>query len=286
MNLNDRGSRLSGRTILILFGLALFLLILDSTGNLDRFFGFVRNPIAAAMDWTADRTDAFADVLAGPRDLREAQQEIEQLQAEVDALQRENEELRELAGEHQLLLDLFGRTREQPDFERIAAFVVGRDTSPVFRSLIIDQGLDNGLRVGMPVESSRGLVGIIYRADARSSQVLLISDNISSVPARLGDSRAEGILQGGGLGGSMTMDWIDQEIQVEIGDVVLTSGLGDRYPADITIGRVIEVNKQEAELFQQAIVQPAVDFEALEIVFVITNFEPIDTSIYDQPPES
>jgi rod shape-determining protein MreC len=51
------------------------------------------------------------------------------------------------------------------------------------------------------------------------------------------------------------------------------------------IGRVIQVNRSEADLFQSAVLQPAVDFDTLELVFVVTGFEPIDTSIYDEPPE-
>jgi rod shape-determining protein MreC len=114
--------------------------------------------------------------------------------------------------------------------------------------------------------------------------VILITDNISSIPARLGSSRATGIVRGGGLGGSMTMDWINQEAQIESGEVALTSGLGGKFPQDMVIGRIIETDRQEAELFQKAIVQPAVDFDSLEMVFVVTDFRTIDTSIFDSAP--
>ncbi|MCZ7670301.1 MAG: rod shape-determining protein MreC [Chloroflexi bacterium] len=63
------------------------------------------------------------------------------------------------------------------------------------------------------------------------------------------------------------MDWIDLKYQVGIGEVALTSGLGGEFPQDIVIGRVSEVERSEAELSQQAVVQPAVDFDALEMVF-------------------
>ncbi len=66
--------------------------------------------------------------------------------------------------------------------------------------------------------------------------------------------------------------------------MVLTSGLGGKFPQDMVIGRVSEVERREAELFQRSIVQPAVDFESLEIVFVITDFQPIDAEIFADPP--
>jgi rod shape-determining protein MreC len=96
----------------------------------------------------------------------------------------------------------------------------------------------------------------------------------------LGKSRATGILRGGGLGGVLSIEWIDLKYDVEIGESVLTSGLGGRFPQDLIIGRVIEVDRREAELFQQAVVQAAADLDSLEIVFVITDFEPVDTSIF------
>jgi len=83
----------------------------------------------------------------------------------------------------------------------------------------------------------------------------------------------------------MVIDWIDLKHEIEVGEVVLTSGLGGKFPEDMIVGRVSEVDRSEAELFQRAFVQPAVDFTALEMVFVITNFEPIDTDIFADPPE-
>jgi rod shape-determining protein MreC len=285
MNLNETRERIRWVTFVVLAGVTILLLILDSTGSLDNTLNFLENPIAAVMEWTSARTDALIDRVAGPRDLQEARSEIERLQLQVEALQRENEQLREIQGEYQLLQDLFNRARESPEFRRQTATIIGYDTSPLFRSIIIDKGSDDGVLVGMPVESARGLVGQVYRTTNNSAMVILVTDNISSIPARLGSSRATGIVRGGGLGGAMTMDWIDLEDQIAVGEVVLTSGLGGRFPQDMVIGRVGEIERREAELFQRAVVQPAVDFDSLEVVFVVTDFRPIDTSIFDSIPE-
>ncbi|MEI2607453.1 MAG: rod shape-determining protein MreC [Candidatus Promineifilaceae bacterium] len=281
---NDPSQRLRWTLFGILFGLAILLLLLDVTSGVGGAFAFIRNPIAALMDWMAARTDAYADILAGPRDLQLAQAQIEQLQTENDSLRRELEAMREVQAENQILRDYFDYASVNPTLERVLATVIARDASPSFESLIIDKGTADGLLVGMPVENTRGLVGVIFRTNARSSQVLLLTDNISNIAVRLGESRATGILQGGGLGGTLLMDWITLETQVTIGDLVVTSGLGGKFPPDIPIGRVIEVERIESDLFQRAIVQPAVDFQDLEVVFVITNFEPVDTAVFDQVP--
>ncbi len=280
MNLNEAQRRIRWATFAVLIALALLLTLLDRTGNLDAALSVIRNPIASIMGWTSERSQALDEALEGPRDLETARTEITSLQERIDTLERENEELREIEGEYQLLLDLFNRARQAPDYQRLTASVIGRDSNQVVRSIIINRGSADGVRVGMPVESARGLVGQVFRTTPNSSQVILISDSSSAVPARLGTSRATGILRGGGLGGSMSIDWVDLKHQLEVGEVVLTSGLGGRFPQDLVIGRVIEVDRREAELFQRAIVQPAVDFESLEVIFVITDFEAVDTEIF------
>ncbi len=285
MNLNETQRRIRWVTFIVLIGITILLVVLDTSGSLDSALNFLEDPIAAVMGWTTERTDVFANALTGPEDLQMAQAELEQLRIQVDALQRENEELREIQGEYQTMLELFDRARETPEFTRETATVIGYDSSPLFRSMILDKGSDDGIHVGMPVEGARGLVGQVYRTTNQAAMVLLLTDNSSSVPARLGSSRATGIARGGGLGGAMTMDWIELEEQIEIGEVVYTSGLGGRFPQDMVIGRITDVERREADLFQKATIQPATDFESLERVFVITDYRTIDTSIFDTLPE-
>lgn len=286
MNLNEAQQRIRGGVIAVLIGLAIVFMVLDSTGNLEGLFSFVRDPISVLMQWTSGGTDTVAEALSGPRDLQAAAQEINTLQAQIDTLLRENAQLREDLGTYRQIEDLFARASETPEFQRVLASVIAYNTSPYFQSIIIDKGSADGVVVGMPVEAARGLVGQVFRTSPHAAQVLLVSDNISSIPARLVDSRATGLLRGGGLGGSMALNWIDLEAPVMLDEIVVTSGLGGRFPPDLVIGRVIEVQRGEAELHQRAIVQPTVNFDSLEEVFVITDFQPTDTTLFDQLPDS
>ncbi len=283
MNLQDAQRRIRWTTIAILVGASILLSVLDSTGNLNLLFGFLQDPLTAVASWTSSQTDTVADALSGPRDIEQARAEIANLQTQIEALERENEELREIQGEWQILQDLFNRARQTPELRRQTANVIGYDTSPAVRSIIIDKGSADGLRVGMPVESSRGLIGRVFRTTQNSAQVVLVTDNASAIPVRLGTSRATGSLRGRGATGDLYVEWIDLKFQIELGEVVLTSGLGGDFPQDIVVGRVVQVDRNESDLFQQAIVQPATDFDTLEIVFVITDFSQIDTSVFDDP---
>jgi rod shape-determining protein MreC len=284
MNAGDVQQRIRWATFALLAGLAIILTILDQTGNMDVALNFIRNPLTVMAAWTGERADALADALAGPRDLQTAKQEIERLEGQVAMLEREVEEAREVQGEYQLLLDLFNTARQTPEYRRTIAMVIGRDTNPAVRSIIIDKGANDGVRVGMPVESARGLVGQVFRTTPNAAQVVLLTESSSRIPARLGNSRATGILLGGGVGGLMFIDWVDLKYQIEIGEVVMTSGLGGKFPPDLTIGRVIEIERREAELFQRAVVQAAVDVNDLEMVFVIVDFTPTDISIFETSP--
>lgn len=239
------------------------------------------------------RFSGLNDLLQRPADFATAVAEIEALQTRVDQLERENEELRTLEGEYERLLALFEVTSNRPNQEPVIASVVGKGPNPLFRDLIIDKGSNDGVRVGMPVESARGLIGQVFATTPNAAQVVLVTDASSNVPVRLSQSRSVGILTGGGIGGLMKLQWLDLEAQLFPNEVVLTAGLqgqtpeeaiANRFPPDIVVGRVIEVVRSDAELYQEATVQAAVDFDSLETVFVIINFEPINVSVFEQEP--
>ena len=273
-----------GIALAVRVGSAIFLTILDSTGALTGGMGFVRDPLTYISGWTAARTDAVSDVVAGPRNLNTALEEINRLQTENDALRKENEQLLEAAGEAQILRELFNRAADTPEYRRITADVVGQDTNPILQSMLIDKGYDDGVRVGMPVEAARGLVGQVYRVTNNAAQVALLTETASAIPVRLGSTRATGMLRGAGRGALPTIDWIDLQYDVQVGELVTTSGLGGKFPENLVIGRVVDVERNEAELFQRAVVQPAVDFNTVEIVFVVTEFNTINTDIFDEEP--
>ena len=284
MNLGRTQQRIRWLTLALLIGSGVLLTILDSTGALVGVLGFVRDPLTTITDWTSARADDAGDMIAGPRNLAAAREEIAALQAENEAMARTIEELSEAQGEAQVLRDLFNRAAETPEYRRVLADVIGQDTNPAIQSILIDKGVEDGVRTGMPVESARGLVGQIYRASNNAAQVALLTETASAIPVRLGTTRATGILRGAGRGALPTIDWIDLQYVVEVGELVMTSGLGGKFPEDMVIGRVVQVERNEAELFQRAVVQPAVDFRTLETVFVVTEFETVDTEIFSEEP--
>jgi rod shape-determining protein MreC len=143
--------------------------------------------------------------------------------------------------------------------------------------VIINRGSNDGILRGMPVVTDQGLVGRVDAVIADAARVQLITDPASMVNVRLQNAQEEGALVGSATG-DVVMQMIPQDATIEIGDLVLTSGLGGSYPPDLIVGQVVNIRSRDFDLFQQATVQPVVDFNRLQIVLVIVNFKPVDIS--------
>jgi len=140
---------------------------------------------------------------------------------------------------------------------------------------MLDLGQRHDVRVGMSVITDQGYVGRISEVTESTSKVLLINDPSSAVNAILQSSRLNGVVRGT-PSGDLVMDYIPQGEEFSVGEAVLTSGLGGRVPRGIPIGQVVEIRQRDIDVFQQAVVHPTVNFPRLELVMVVTNFDPLE----------
>lgn len=271
------------RTILILLLLtAITLITLDLRGEGGGLIGTTRD---GARDVLAPVQDAVADVtrpignwfdgIFEGAELKDENADLERELSEVrgdltraEAVLRENESLRAL-----LNLEFVG------DIPTVSAEVVQMSTGNFESTVQIDRGTDDGIDVGMPVVGGDGLVGHVSQASRRRATVLLISDPSSGVGARLSESLAPGVLSGTGNTRELTLDFIDPEVEVEDGELVVTSGVdGSAYPAGLPIGRVVSAQRSRGALEQSITVQPLVDLDRLQFLMVL-EWEPIVESI-------
>lgn len=285
MNLSNPRRGGQPQVIIFLLVIAGILLIMGNRGMLDGLLAGVRSPLIGLTE----RFSGLNDRLRRPANLDSALAEITALRQRVEQLEQENSQLRVVESEYIRIRQALDLQTDTPNITTVMGQVVGKGSNPAFDDLIIDVGSDDGIRVGMPVRSSRGLVGQIFRTTANASQVVLLTDASVRVPIRLSQARALGVVRGGGTGGLLTLEFVALEASLAVDDVVLTAGLqgttpeellANRFPRDLVIGRVIKVERSDAALFQKAIVQPDVDFFSLDTVFVITDFEDIDTTVF------
>jgi len=262
---------------IILALLVIGLIALALGGYLTPLSRLVLNPVVSAQTWLSVRFQALQNAIAAPQDLARLRQRNSEMEAEVSRMQTEIIVLKQQISETRVLSALVDFARVQPENRYLAATVIGRDPSPFLEYVIINRGSDDGLRRGMPVVTQQGLVGRIAAVTADAARVQLITDPASSINVKLEPSIAQAVIRGE-VSGEISLAMIPQSAQVEIGDLILTSGLGGNYPTNILIGQVTGVRRRETDLFQSASVQPVVDFNQLAIVLIITNFRPVDIS--------
>lgn len=267
-----RSRRTAGLLILITL---VALMVLSQLERLSPAENVV-SALVAPFQYSLTRlSDGVGELWATVRDIGTLRTRVKELQEQVDLLMIENVRLQEAAIENATLREQLNFKQAHPTFTLLSAEVIGRDPSNLLRYLIIDRGSRDGVAPGMPVITAAGLVGRVTHTTANSAQVMLLTDPASSVSALIQSSRATGVVDGQ-ASPILVMRYIQQGDTVNVGDIVLTSGFGGKFPKRLVIGQVIAVHQRDNELFQEAEIRSAVDFSRLEMVMVILNFLPTE----------
>jgi rod shape-determining protein MreC len=200
---------------------------------------------------------------------------------------RLRERLRELETELQLrsfraqesvrLRELLALQQSVP-LETLAAQVVGRDGVPWFRTLTLDKGEQDGVRLDAAVISATGVVGRVFATGPRAARVQVLLDRDSGAAAIVERSRVSGVVSGqvsgtDAGGEDLALKYVPERADVVVGDVVLTSGLDRIFPKGLVIGRVRFVGEVTG-LFRDVRVEPSARFSRLEEVLVLKGAPP------------
>jgi len=224
---------------------ALLLLFLDQRGPrlvpLRGALLTVLHPVQQVIDlpfrawaWGADNLRERAALRAEASTLREQNLRLRLRVQTLDALQAENHRL-------QALLDSLART-SQPLRALIASTVkIGLD--PYIGQIEIDKGSLQGVFTGQPVLDADGVVGQVLHVAAQTSQVLLITDARHAIPVKSVRSGVRAIAVGRGPIGALDLPYLPNHVDLEVGDVLVTSGLDDVFPPDLPVAVVSSVNR-------------------------------------------
>lgn len=201
------------------------------------------------------------------------------LEKENQALKRELQELKlqvnryreaDLANQRLRALLNFKKSIATP---LLPAQLVAFDPSGWFQTILIDKGTNDGVVRDMAVVSAEGLVGRVIGVSNHHAKVLLILDGNSAVDAYIQRSRARGVLVGLGLELCL-LKYVQRNEDVQVGDKVISSGMGGVFPKGLLVGTVQEVVRGSSGLFQRVEVEPAVNFGRLEEVLVVIQSPP------------
>ncbi len=199
------------------------------------------------------------------RDNEELKKQVETLESRITSYQEayvENLRLRRL-------LDFKSSIKAQT----VAAQVIMHDMTGWFQTLMIDKGFRDGILRDMPVVNDEGLIGRVLDVSDRNCRVLLITDPGSSVDAIIQRNRVRGILSGRDANNCL-LKYVRGNLDVQAGDLVISSGKDGVYPKGLRLGVVQAAFRDPVDLFQKIEVKPLVRLSALEEVLVIKGVGP------------
>jgi len=205
--------------------------------------------------------------------LVDVKQDNNKLAYENARLHAEVRELKSERAENLRLRRLLG-LRERIPNETASAVVVGKDTTEYFR--VAHLVLDNPgvtLRQNMPVVSLDGAVGTVQRVSGDSATVQLTVDSGFGVDVIVERTKARGFVRGTGEKSRhvVRVEYVQRTDEVEVGDLLVTSGVGCRFPKGLPVARVVKVDKRDFGIYQSVEAEPAVDFSRLEEVLIVLS---------------
>jgi rod shape-determining protein MreC len=254
---------------LVVVVLAVVFLVPGPWRGLEKVFAFVLTPIQMGVSGTVDEASHVVDTV---QRVRELATENADYRDQVDQQHSHLGKIREREVENQVLRRLLSMREAAGPSALLPVQVIARDDTPYVQAITIDHGSNDGVRLDSVVTTTKGVVGHVERVDFTSSKVRLINDLNSSVSVRLQtDARTTGVLRGQSQGNLMVIEYIPQTDVIQQGDVVLTSGLGEMYPEGLVIGKIARVVRKDADPFQAAIVEAAVEMNKLERLYVLAD---------------
>lgn len=217
---------------------------------------------------------------SGYVDLRRVHQENGRLQERLAVVERQLQEKQELAREAERLREILQLRKELP-LDTVAAEVIAREGAPWSRTITLDKGVSDGVRLNAAVISATGVLGRVIAVGPSASRVQLILDGQAGVGVRIERSRVTGILAGQpGMStaaiGDLVLKYVPSLADVVVADVVVTSGLDRLYPPGLVVGRVRSVTRGTG-LFKEILVTPSAQFNTVEEVMIVRTPLPDDT---------
>ena len=235
-----------------------------------RAVSLVLSPFQQAVSWVGGEIHY---VTSSIWEIATVHEQNKMLRNEVNQLRQQNLQASDMAAENARLRALIGYKQASTQFDMVAARVIGRESATWSSMVTINKGLMDGIDKNMAVLTEKGLVGRVVEADPNSSKVQLILDPRSSVGTLVqrAESRVTGIVVGDLDNPTMPdMVNIPKTADVVEGDIIVTSGFGGVFPKGLPVGIVTTLKNDDGGLLKIAVLEPAVDFQRLEDVVVIT----------------
>ena len=204
--------------------------------------------VAFASDVVVAPLDAWDRLMASFRSRRDLQDEVLRLQQENRVLKGQSQRLASLLSENARYKALLNSAREIEE-ELIAAQISALSPDPARHVVILDKGAVDGVVQGQPVLGAEGLIGQIILAGQYSSRALMITDSAHALPIQVNRSGLRAIAEGSGDIDRLVIRHLAATTDIRVGDLLVTSGLGGRFPQGYPVARVTHVDIAPGDAF-------------------------------------
>ena len=202
---------------------------------------------------------------------RSAAAENAQLKEKLFATELKLQNARQAAEENERLQGLLN-LKQQTGYDQVTAHVIARDSSVWFNTVTLDRGSSSGVALNMPVVTAGGIVGRVIAVSPWTAQVMMVTDEKAAAGAIVGQldsSGALGSVRGTGEGGLIEMRYVSGLQQVNVGDLILTTGQDGIYPPGLNVGEVVDVKRGTATQPHQIFIKPGANLDQLKEVAVL-----------------
>lgn len=268
---------ISPKYLLLTFSIICVVLIFvsyfaaDRVAVIKKYTGMVVTPVQNGVDkiglWMDSKVKNLQEIEALNEENEALKDELAECKENINQYQSELQELEELRA-------LYDLDDEYPELNKTAAHVFAKDSSSWFSTFYIDKGSNQGIFTGANVMCGEGLAGVVTECYDNYSKVRAIIDDESNVSTRIMPANALCTLQGSLNNyedGYLEVINIDKDAAVSVGDKIVTSHVSERFHPGIVVGYVKEITLDSNNLTMTAKVTPAVDFENLSAVLVVTD---------------
>jgi rod shape-determining protein MreC len=221
---------------------------------------YMANAPKLLMTWASENMITRQQLMTENKQFKEQQLFFHEQSMELDIVRRENERLRLL-----LASPVNGITK------KMFAEILSVDSDPYSLQVVINRGANDGVVEGQPVIDDKGVVGQILHVGANSSRVILISDISHAVPVRVERNGLRLIASGSGRINRLVHNFVTKSDDVKVGDLLVTSGLGGKYPEGYPVARITSVRTDESREFGRILSQPVAKIDRLRYMLLLST---------------
>ena len=225
---------------------------------------YLANTPKQLMTWASTNLTTRQELLIENQRYRLNELDFHEEAMQLDILKQENDRLRSLLS-----------SPLRSEIKKMVAEVISVDSDPYSHQIVINRGAGDGVYEGQPVLDALGIVGQILHVGQTSSRVILVTDISHAIPVRVQRNGLRLLASGSGQIDRLIHNFVPQSADIKIGDLLVTSGLGGKYPEGYPVAKVYFVNNDESREFVQIFSTPVAQIDRLRYLLLLSVKEPL-----------